>query len=247
MTTIAIVGAGPGLGAAVARRFGAEGFSIGLISRSQERADGLAAQLVGEGLQAQGFAADVRDPAGLARTLERSPRRSGRSRCSSTARCPRRTSCVPCSRRPRPTSSGRSSSRSTGRSRPPTRSSPGCAPCATIAGRSCSSTAAPPHPARASRRDERRVRRRDGLRAAAARGARRGGHPRRPARDRRLDRGGSSREGSGEAGRGHLGSAQRSSRPSAWRSPRADPWRPARPGLRRRRRSRGGSARRVVS
>jgi len=71
MTTIAIVGAGPGLGAAVARRFGAEGFSIGLLSRSQERADGLAAQLVGEGLQAQGFAADVRDPAGLARTLER--------------------------------------------------------------------------------------------------------------------------------------------------------------------------------
>ncbi len=71
MTTIAIVGAGPGLGGAVARRFGAEGFSVGLISRSQDRADGLAAQLVGEGVTAQGFAADVRDPAGLARTLER--------------------------------------------------------------------------------------------------------------------------------------------------------------------------------
>jgi NAD(P)-dependent dehydrogenase (short-subunit alcohol dehydrogenase family) len=70
MTTIAIIGAGPGLGAAVARRFGAEGFSVGLLSRSQERADGLAAQLVGEGLQAQGFAADVRDAARLARTLE---------------------------------------------------------------------------------------------------------------------------------------------------------------------------------
>jgi NAD(P)-dependent dehydrogenase (short-subunit alcohol dehydrogenase family) len=70
MTTIAIVGAGPGLGAAVARRFGAEGFAIGLIARNQERADGLAAQLVGEGLQAQGFAADVRDPSALAKTLE---------------------------------------------------------------------------------------------------------------------------------------------------------------------------------
>ena len=70
MTTIAIVGAGQGLGAAVARRFGAEGFSVGLISRSQDRADGLAAQLVGEGVTAQGFAADVRDPARLARTLE---------------------------------------------------------------------------------------------------------------------------------------------------------------------------------
>jgi NAD(P)-dependent dehydrogenase (short-subunit alcohol dehydrogenase family) len=70
MTTIAIVGAGPGLGAAVARRFGAEGFAIGLISRNQDRADGLAAQLVGEGFQAQGFAADVRDPSALAKTLE---------------------------------------------------------------------------------------------------------------------------------------------------------------------------------
>jgi NAD(P)-dependent dehydrogenase (short-subunit alcohol dehydrogenase family) len=70
MTTIAIVGAGPGLGAAVARRFGAEGFAIGLISRNQDRADGLAARLVGEGFQAQGFAADVRDPSALARALE---------------------------------------------------------------------------------------------------------------------------------------------------------------------------------
>ncbi len=70
MSTIAIVGAGPGLGAAVARRFGAEGFSVALISRSQERADALAIQLAGDGVQAQGFAADVRDPESLARTLE---------------------------------------------------------------------------------------------------------------------------------------------------------------------------------
>jgi NAD(P)-dependent dehydrogenase (short-subunit alcohol dehydrogenase family) len=70
MTTIAIVGAGPGLGAAVARRFGAEGFAVGLVSRNQDRADGLAAQLVGEGIQAKGFAADVRNPAALARALE---------------------------------------------------------------------------------------------------------------------------------------------------------------------------------
>ena len=71
MTTIAIIGAGPGLGAAVARRFGSEGFAVALLSRSQERADALAAQLVDEGIQAQGFAADVRDPSGLARSLER--------------------------------------------------------------------------------------------------------------------------------------------------------------------------------
>ena len=70
MTTIAIVGAGRGLGAAVARRFGAEGFTVALISRNQERADGLASELAADGVQAKGFAADVRDPAALARTLE---------------------------------------------------------------------------------------------------------------------------------------------------------------------------------
>ncbi|MBV9817765.1 MAG: SDR family NAD(P)-dependent oxidoreductase [Solirubrobacterales bacterium] len=70
MTTIAIVGAGPGLGAAVARRFGAEGFAAGVISRNQERADGLAAQLVADGVQARGFAGDVRDPASIGRALE---------------------------------------------------------------------------------------------------------------------------------------------------------------------------------
>jgi short-subunit dehydrogenase len=70
MTTIAIIGAGPGLGAAVARRFGAEGFAVALISRNQGRVDALATQLASDGVQAQGFAADVRQPAELARTLE---------------------------------------------------------------------------------------------------------------------------------------------------------------------------------
>jgi NADP-dependent 3-hydroxy acid dehydrogenase YdfG len=70
MTSIAIVGAGAGLGAAVARRFGAEGFAVGLISRHQGRLDALADELVGHGVPAQGFAADVRDPASIARALE---------------------------------------------------------------------------------------------------------------------------------------------------------------------------------
>ncbi len=39
MHTIAIVGAGPGLGAAVARRFGREGFAVALISRDQAKLD----------------------------------------------------------------------------------------------------------------------------------------------------------------------------------------------------------------
>lgn len=71
MTSIAIVGAGTGLGAAVARRFGAEGFSVGLISRDQGHLDALADTLVKDGVRAQGFSADVREPASLAKALER--------------------------------------------------------------------------------------------------------------------------------------------------------------------------------
>jgi NAD(P)-dependent dehydrogenase (short-subunit alcohol dehydrogenase family) len=71
MTTIAIIGAGKGLGAAVARRFGKEGFAVGLISRHQGRLDTLAAELEQDGVQAKGFVADVRDPASIASALER--------------------------------------------------------------------------------------------------------------------------------------------------------------------------------
>ncbi|WP_434992037.1 SDR family NAD(P)-dependent oxidoreductase [Arthrobacter sp. Ld5] len=70
MTTLAIIGAGRGLGAAVARRFGAEGFSVALISRSQGKLDALAEDLGKEGIQARGFAADVRDPESIAAALE---------------------------------------------------------------------------------------------------------------------------------------------------------------------------------
>ena len=70
MTTIAIIGAGKGLGAAVARRFGKEGFAVGLISRHQGRLDALAAELEQDGVQAKGFVADVRDPASIAAALE---------------------------------------------------------------------------------------------------------------------------------------------------------------------------------
>jgi short-subunit dehydrogenase len=70
MTTIAIIGAGKGLGAAVARRFGREGFAVGLISRHQGRLDALAAELEQDGVQARGFTADVRDPESIAVALE---------------------------------------------------------------------------------------------------------------------------------------------------------------------------------
>ncbi|WP_454857113.1 SDR family NAD(P)-dependent oxidoreductase [Promicromonospora soli] len=77
MTTIAIVGAGPGLGAAVARRFGAEGFAIALVSRTQEHLDQLAADLQAEGVTARGYAADVRDPESLVGALGRAAEELG--------------------------------------------------------------------------------------------------------------------------------------------------------------------------
>jgi len=77
MTTIAIVGAGKGLGLAVAERFGREGFSIALISRNQDRLDGLAASLREQGITAAGFAANVRDGDSLRGALERATEQLG--------------------------------------------------------------------------------------------------------------------------------------------------------------------------
>jgi NADP-dependent 3-hydroxy acid dehydrogenase YdfG len=77
MTTIAVVGAGPGLGAAVARRFGAEGFAVALVSRNQERLDRLAADLQADGVTARGYAADVRDQESLVAALGRASEELG--------------------------------------------------------------------------------------------------------------------------------------------------------------------------
>ena len=54
-----IVGAGPGLGLNVARRFAQGGFDIALISRDQRKLDGLSETLNSEGYTAQSFAADA--------------------------------------------------------------------------------------------------------------------------------------------------------------------------------------------
>lgn len=70
MTTIAIIGAGQGLGLSVARRFGREGFAVALISRNQQRVDDLAATLESEGVTAAGFTANVRDAESLTAALE---------------------------------------------------------------------------------------------------------------------------------------------------------------------------------
>ncbi|MFJ9704398.1 SDR family NAD(P)-dependent oxidoreductase [Streptomyces sp. NPDC101234] len=77
MSTIAIVGAGPGLGAAVARRFGREGYGVALLARDGERLGALVDELAGEGVRARGFSADVRDPLALVAALARAAEELG--------------------------------------------------------------------------------------------------------------------------------------------------------------------------
>ncbi|MFC8226019.1 SDR family NAD(P)-dependent oxidoreductase [Streptomyces sp. NPDC057287] len=69
MTTFALIGAGPGLGLATARRFGAAGHGVALISRSAGHLDALTAELGRDGVRARGFPADVLDPASLTAAL----------------------------------------------------------------------------------------------------------------------------------------------------------------------------------
>jgi len=71
MPVIAIIGAGPGLGAAVARRFGREGFSIALVSRNQSKLDAMVTELEADGFTARAYAADVLVPAELEDALAR--------------------------------------------------------------------------------------------------------------------------------------------------------------------------------
>ncbi|MFH8655210.1 SDR family NAD(P)-dependent oxidoreductase [Streptomyces afghaniensis] len=69
MTTFALVGAGPGLGLATARRFGTAGHAVALIARDAEKLDGLTADLARDGIQARGYTADVLDIESLTAAL----------------------------------------------------------------------------------------------------------------------------------------------------------------------------------
>ncbi|MFI9170211.1 SDR family NAD(P)-dependent oxidoreductase [Streptomyces lincolnensis] len=70
MTSIAIVGAGPQLGLAIARTFGSQNFDVALISRNREKLDGLVSTLTAEGITAAAFPADVLDRDALTQALK---------------------------------------------------------------------------------------------------------------------------------------------------------------------------------
>ncbi|MBK3574341.1 SDR family NAD(P)-dependent oxidoreductase [Streptomyces sp. MBT65] len=67
--TFVVIGAGPGLGAAAARRFGRERHPVGLIARGAERLAAVADDLISEGVTTATEAADVTDAQALAAAL----------------------------------------------------------------------------------------------------------------------------------------------------------------------------------
>jgi NAD(P)-dependent dehydrogenase (short-subunit alcohol dehydrogenase family) len=60
-----VLGAGPGLGMSVARRFGANGYTVALVSRSATRHPDYLTALADSGVEASAFTADATDPVAL--------------------------------------------------------------------------------------------------------------------------------------------------------------------------------------
>lgn len=73
----AVVGAGPGLSQAVARRFAREGFRVALLARRPEALEGYVGELRTAGADAHGFAADAGDPAALQAAFARAAAQLG--------------------------------------------------------------------------------------------------------------------------------------------------------------------------
>ncbi|HYY10266.1 MAG TPA: SDR family NAD(P)-dependent oxidoreductase, partial [Kineosporiaceae bacterium] len=73
-----VVGAGPGVSAALARRLGAAGFRIGLVARDEQRLAELAAPLRAEGVDARTAAADAGDADALTQAVAGLAREAGR-------------------------------------------------------------------------------------------------------------------------------------------------------------------------
>jgi len=59
--SIVVLGAGPGLGQAVAHRYAREGYTVALVARRQEPLDQLIKQLTGDGARAHAIVADLAD------------------------------------------------------------------------------------------------------------------------------------------------------------------------------------------
>ena len=65
MPHLLVVGAGPGIAAATARRFGRDGYSVGLVARREEVLAGLATDLRAEGVTTEWATAEAGNPRSL--------------------------------------------------------------------------------------------------------------------------------------------------------------------------------------
>src|SRR4051794_3788233 len=72
-----VVGAGPGVGTAVARRFGREGHLVGLVARDRDRLDAMARRLGDDGIEAAFAVADARDAAAVRSAVDSLQRQLG--------------------------------------------------------------------------------------------------------------------------------------------------------------------------
>lgn len=66
--TLAVFGAGPGLGLSVARRFGKEGYRVALVARDRAKLDRLEVELRADGVSVTGLTAELTDLARLRAT-----------------------------------------------------------------------------------------------------------------------------------------------------------------------------------
>lgn len=73
----AVLGAGPGLGAALARRFGREGHPVGVVARSRAALAALCSELAAMGIDGRPFPTDLARPAGVPATMEAMAERLG--------------------------------------------------------------------------------------------------------------------------------------------------------------------------
>jgi NAD(P)-dependent dehydrogenase (short-subunit alcohol dehydrogenase family) len=66
-----VVGVGPGLGAAVSRRFAREGFSVGLVARTAAACEAVQREIEGAGGRALSVPGDATDAASVAAAFSR--------------------------------------------------------------------------------------------------------------------------------------------------------------------------------
>ncbi|GIM94145.1 SDR family NAD(P)-dependent oxidoreductase [Paractinoplanes toevensis] len=78
MRTVVVFGAGVGLGAAVARRFGAAGYRVALVARDETRLGALVTELAADGIEAAAFPADLTRTAEIPGLIGRVRERFGR-------------------------------------------------------------------------------------------------------------------------------------------------------------------------